>query len=66
MNDLKIFLNIRNSICSNPRNKDSLPYKYEIEMLKNNEFNPNLIEDILKQKYNTTSNFTVILKLYLN
>lgn len=34
-----------------PGTKDSLPpYKYEIEMLKNNEFNPNLIEDILEQK----------------
>lgn len=28
-------------------NKEYPPYKFEIEMLKNNEFNPNLIQDII-------------------
>jgi len=33
----------------NDAKKSYAPYKYEIEMLKNGEFNPNLIDDILAQ-----------------
>ncbi|MFA7120623.1 MAG: deoxyribonuclease IV, partial [Bacilli bacterium] len=37
-------------ILETPYVEEKPPYKYEIEMIKNKVFNPNLMEDIKNQK----------------
>ncbi|MDD2409764.1 MAG: deoxyribonuclease IV [Bacilli bacterium] len=39
-------------ILETPHIEEKPPYKYEIEMIKNKKFNPNLMEDIIIEKIN--------------